>query len=66
MEGMRVLLLLPPHTHIQDPSIQRMVLLTHLHFRYFNTMNVLLDRWAYSHVQFLRKKFLEAHGESKP
>eukprot|EP00929_Paragymnodinium_shiwhaense_P097776 TRINITY_DN59371_c0_g1_i1.p1 TRINITY_DN59371_c0_g1~~TRINITY_DN59371_c0_g1_i1.p1 ORF type:complete len:2293 (+),score=533.78 TRINITY_DN59371_c0_g1_i1:227-7105(+) len=30
---------------------------------YFDTMNVLLDRWAYSHVQFLRKKFLEATGD---
>lgn len=30
---------------------------------YFDTMNVLLDRWAYSHVQFLRKKFLEATSE---
>lgn len=26
-------------------------------------MNVLLDRWAYSHVQFLRKRFLEATGD---
>jgi len=30
---------------------------------YVDTMNVLLDRWAYSHVQFLRKKFLEATGD---
>eukprot|EP00406_Dinophysis_acuminata_P037047 CAMPEP_0179363030 /NCGR_PEP_ID=MMETSP0797-20121207/81318_1 /TAXON_ID=47934 /ORGANISM="Dinophysis acuminata, Strain DAEP01" /LENGTH=126 /DNA_ID=CAMNT_0021078475 /DNA_START=25 /DNA_END=401 /DNA_ORIENTATION=- len=30
---------------------------------YFDTMNVLLDRWAHSHVQFLRKKFLEATGD---
>lgn len=30
---------------------------------YFDTMNVLLDRWAYSHVQFLRKRFLEATGD---
>eukprot|EP00429_Kryptoperidinium_foliaceum_P036408 CAMPEP_0176166284 /NCGR_PEP_ID=MMETSP0120_2-20121206/85042_1 /TAXON_ID=160619 /ORGANISM="Kryptoperidinium foliaceum, Strain CCMP 1326" /LENGTH=828 /DNA_ID=CAMNT_0017503817 /DNA_START=67 /DNA_END=2549 /DNA_ORIENTATION=+ len=29
---------------------------------YFDTMNLLLDRWAYSHVQFLRKRFLEATG----
>lgn len=30
---------------------------------YFETMNVLLDRWTNSHVQFLRKKFLEATGD---
>jgi len=29
---------------------------------YFDTMNGLLDRWAYSHVQFLRKRFQEATG----
>jgi hypothetical protein len=29
----------------------------------FDTMNVLLDRWAYSHVQFLRKRFLETTGD---
>eukprot|EP00439_Symbiodinium_sp_Y106_P043666 s1713_g5.t1 len=27
---------------------------------YFDTMNLLLDRWGPSHIQFLRKKFLEA------
>eukprot|EP00931_Biecheleriopsis_adriatica_P059602 TRINITY_DN35688_c0_g1_i2.p1 TRINITY_DN35688_c0_g1~~TRINITY_DN35688_c0_g1_i2.p1 ORF type:complete len:2117 (+),score=462.65 TRINITY_DN35688_c0_g1_i2:173-6523(+) len=32
---------------------------------YFDTMNVLLDRWAHSHVQFLRKKFLEATGDGE-
>jgi len=32
---------------------------------YFDTMNLLLDRWAPSHVQFLRKKFLEATGEGE-
>lgn len=31
---------------------------------YFETMNGLLDRWTYSHVQFLRKKFLEATGDT--
>eukprot|EP00435_Cladocopium_sp_Y103_P050390 s595_g15.t1 len=32
---------------------------------YLDTMNLLLDRWAPSHVQFLRKKFLEATGEGE-
>eukprot|EP00913_Durusdinium_trenchii_P017234 g16205.t1 len=32
---------------------------------YFDTMNLLLDRWAPSHIQFLRKKFLEATGEGE-
>mmetsp|Transcript_48065 Transcript_48065/g.112321 ORF Transcript_48065/g.112321 Transcript_48065/m.112321 type:complete len:2082 (-) Transcript_48065:260-6505(-) len=30
---------------------------------YFDTMNAVLDRWAYSHVQFLKKKFVEATGD---
>ena len=32
---------------------------------WFDTMKLLLDRWAPSHVQFLRKKFLEAGGEEE-
>ncbi|CAJ1373950.1 unnamed protein product [Effrenium voratum] len=32
---------------------------------YFDTMNLLLDRWGPSHVQFLRKKFLEATGDGE-